>query len=61
MIVLLLFIAAFGAAFAQESTVIRFRTSGPAVKRWGGRILVVVGAWFLFLAVFADVAKRFLF
>jgi len=61
MIVALLFVAALGAAFAKASTLSRFRTSGPAVKRWGGRILVTVGAWFLFLAVFSDTANRLLF
>jgi hypothetical protein len=24
------------------------------VKRWGGRILIAVGVWFLVLALFAD-------
>jgi len=61
MIVVLLFVAALGAAFAQESTVARFRTSGPAVKRWGGRILIGVGAWILLLAVFAGTARDVFF
>ncbi|MCL1593400.1 MAG: hypothetical protein M3132_03495 [Actinomycetia bacterium] len=61
MIVILLFIAALGAAFAQASTLNRFKTAGPTVKRWGGRILIAVGLWFLFLAIFAGTAKDIFF
>jgi len=61
MIVILLFVTALGAAFAQASTLNRFRTAGPSVKRWGGRILIVVGFWFIFLALFTNVAKQLFF
>jgi hypothetical protein len=61
MIVILMFTASIGAAAAQASTLNRFTTSGPAVKRWGGRILIVVGAWFLVLALFADTVKKVFF
>jgi len=61
MIVILMFVVALGAAFAQASTLNRFKTAGPAVKRWGGRILIVVGAWFLFLAIFTDAARTLFF
>jgi hypothetical protein len=54
MLVLLLFALSLAIATAREQTVEGLRASGPAVKRWGGRILVLVGAWFLILAVFAD-------
>lgn len=27
------------------------RMTGPAVKRWGGYVLLAVGVWFMFLAV----------
>ena len=60
-IVILMFTASIGAAAAQASTLNRFRTSGPAVKRWGGRILILVGAWFLVLALFADTVKKAFF
>lgn len=50
----LLFTAAFGVAGAQDQTVQRIRAQAPRVKRWGGWILMVVGAWFLILAAFAD-------
>ncbi len=39
---------------AQEGVVARLRSATPAVKRWGGYILVGVGAWFIVLSVFAD-------
>lgn len=50
----LLFAAALGVAGAQDQTIKTIRAHAPRVKRWGGWILVAVGAWFLSLAVFAD-------
>ncbi|MEX2655627.1 MAG: hypothetical protein WD532_11435 [Acidimicrobiia bacterium] len=50
----LLFAAAFGVAGAQDQTIKSIRAHAPSVKRWGGWILVGVGAWFLSLAIFAD-------
>lgn len=41
-------------AAAQERTVASLRAAAPSVKRWGGWILVVVGAWFVVLGLFAD-------
>ena len=54
MLVLLVFAAAFGVAHAEETTLDRIKVQAPTVKRWGGRILIAVGVWFLVLAVFAD-------
>jgi hypothetical protein len=48
-----MFALALALAAAQEETVRSMREGAPAVKRWGGRILVAVGIWFLALAVFA--------
>lgn len=39
---------------AQEQTLQRVQASSTQVKRWGGWILVMVGAWFLILAIWAD-------
>lgn len=39
---------------AQEQTVKRIQARSPDVKRWGGWILVVIGTWFLALAIWAD-------
>jgi len=61
MIVILMFVVALGATFAQASTLNRFKTAGPAVKRWGGRILILVGAWFLVLAIFTNAARTLFF
>jgi hypothetical protein len=41
-------------AAAQERTAETLRAGAPAIKRWGGRILVLVGIWFVLLGVFAD-------
>jgi hypothetical protein len=49
-----MFALAFVLAAAQERTAEVLRTGAPVIKRWGGRILVLVGAWFVILGVFAD-------
>ena len=49
-----MFALALALAAAQERTVEAMRAGAPAVKRWGGRVLVLVGAWFIALGVFAD-------
>lgn len=53
-IMTLLFSAAFVAAQAQEATVQRIRMGAPAIKKWGGALLIGVGVWFVALATFAD-------
>ena len=40
-------------ASAQQRTVSAMRAGAPAIKRWGGAILLLVGAWFITLATFA--------
>lgn len=57
-IMALMFIAALTVSRAQESTVSRIQASAPAVKRWGGAVLILVGVWFVSLAVFADFFAR---
>jgi hypothetical protein len=52
--VVLVFLLALAMATAQERVVSPLEASAPAVKRWGGRILMLVGAWLIALAVFAD-------
>lgn len=49
-----MFALALGLATAQERTVGVLQERAPAVKRWGGRILIVVGAWLIALAAFAE-------
>ena len=53
-LVVLMFALALALAAAQERMTETLRAGAPAVKRWGGRILVLVGVWFLILGVFAD-------
>ena len=50
----LVFASALAVGGVQESTIERLEVQAPIVKRWGGRVLVVLGVWFLALAVFAD-------
>jgi hypothetical protein len=50
----LIFTSAFAVAGAQESVFERLKVQAPTVKRWGGRVLVVLGLWFIALALFAD-------
>jgi hypothetical protein len=51
--VVLLFALAALLAIAQQRATTTLANSGPTVKRWGGWMLLLVGAWFLILAVFA--------
>lgn len=49
-----MFVLSVAVARTQESTVARLKASAPAVKRWGGAVLLVIGTWFLVLGIFAD-------
>jgi hypothetical protein len=53
-LVVLMLALALVLAAAQERTAEALRAGAPAVKRWGGGILVLVGIWFVILGVFAD-------
>ncbi len=52
--VLLMFGLALALATAQERLVATLQARASEVKRWGGWILLLVGGWFLVLAIFAD-------
>ena len=54
MIVVLMFTLALTIGAAQQRTVDAMKAGAPTVKRWGGRVLLGVGAWFIALGVFAD-------
>jgi hypothetical protein len=56
--VVLAFAAAFSVSWAKERTVHRLQAMAPAVKRWGGAVLVVLGGWFMALGVFAQAFAR---
>lgn len=55
---MLAFTAAFVVAFAEEELTNRLQAGAPAVKRWGGVVLIVVGMWFVALGVFANAFAR---
>lgn len=50
----LMFTLALTLASAQERVVQGMVSGAPTVKRWGGRILLIVGGWFIVIAVFAS-------
>ena len=49
-VIALMFTLSFLVATAQQQTVDAMRLSSRTLKRWGGAILVIIGAWFLLLA-----------
>jgi hypothetical protein len=53
-LVVLMFALALALVAAQERTAEALRAGAPAIKRWGGRILVLLGIWFVILGVFAN-------
>lgn len=52
-IILLIFGLAFAVGSAQEGLITYLKTGAPVVKRWGAYILIIIGVWFIILAVFA--------
>jgi cytochrome c biogenesis protein CcdA len=50
-LVLTLAIASLALASISDRQLAEVRTQGPYVKRIGGFILIVVGAWFAYLAI----------
>jgi hypothetical protein len=54
MIVILMFGLALVVGAAQQRTVDALKAGAPTVKRWGGRILMTVGVWFIALGVFSS-------
>lgn len=56
--VVLAFGVALLVAFAQETVGARIAAGAPTVKRWGGIVLVIVGAWFVALGIFAETFVR---
>jgi hypothetical protein len=57
-VVVLAFASALTVALAQERLAGRLEAAGPAMKRWGGWVLVVVGTWFVALGVLAEFFAR---
>ena len=43
--------ASLAVSTTSPSTIASWRTTGPAVKRWSGHVLMAVGSWFLVLVL----------
>jgi len=56
--VALVFTLALVIASANDRVAASMGESAPVIKRWGGRLLLVIGAWFLVLAAFASFFAR---
>lgn len=41
-------------ATAHEQLVDSVQDAAPTIKRWGGRVLIAAGTWFIMLGFFAD-------
>ncbi len=48
-----MFTVAIMLATAREQLVDGIQQGAPTIKRWGGRVLIAVGKWFIALGVFA--------
>ncbi len=59
MIVLLMFGLAVAIGLAQDEFVTKLRAESAHVKRWGGVILMVVGAWTITISVWARYFSQF--
>lgn len=53
-----MFMLSFATAFAQERLVDTLRTNVVQIKKWGGRVLILVGLWLITLAIFAPTFAR---
>jgi hypothetical protein len=54
-----MFTLALVIATAREGTVRAFVSRATTVKRWGGRVMLIVGGWFIIVAIFARLSARF--
>ncbi len=55
---LLAFLAAAAVASSQETMAERVVASAPAMKRWGGVLLILVGIYFIVTGLFAESFAR---
>ena len=53
-IVVLMFGLAFAVAAAQDRVLSELRSRAAQIKRWGGVLLILVGAWMILLSLFSD-------
>jgi hypothetical protein len=59
MLTTLRFTLALITAGARERSVQAFVSGAPRVKRWGARVMLVVGAWFIIVAIFGHFFAQF--
>lgn len=59
MIVLLLFGLAIAIGLAQDEFVAKLRAESAHVKRWGGVVLLIVGAWTITISIWAEFFASF--
>jgi hypothetical protein len=52
--ILLILAAAVLTSSGQTRVLARLRAAGPQIKTWTAYIVILVGTWFIVLAVFAD-------
>jgi hypothetical protein len=58
-VIILLMLGLAGAiGTAQERLVATLRAGTTQIKRWGGVILILVGIWFIILAIWAETFAR---
>ena len=50
----LMFSLSVAIAKAQDSLVGQLRANTAKIKIWGGRVLIIVGAWLIVLAIWSD-------
>lgn len=53
-----MFVLVTAVVTAREKVVARLGASTGRIKRWGGWVLVLVGVWFIALAIWADYFAR---
>lgn len=51
---ILIFSLSFAIASAQERLIETLKTKTVMIKKWGGRVLILVGTWLIALTIWAD-------
>jgi len=55
---LLMFSLSLAISFAQERLIENLKTETVIIKKWGGRVLILVGIWLMTLAIWANTFAR---
>lgn len=54
MMTMLMFFLSVAIASAQERLIETLKTKTVMIKKWGGRVLILVGTWLIALAIWAN-------